>query len=80
MVTVNKSTVLPILVTTAALLTAGCGGRRRQGDTQASPSASTVNPSDMADQQAPPDRLVVDVKIQGGKVTPTNAQLRGDGQ
>ena len=30
----------------------------------------------MSDQQAPPDRLVIDVTIQGGKVTPTNAQLQ----
>ncbi|MGZ5394185.1 MAG: hypothetical protein ACXWEI_01565, partial [Mycobacterium sp.] len=29
----------------------------------------------MTDQQAPPDRLVVDVKIAGGNATPTNAQL-----
>ena len=29
----------------------------------------------MPDHQAPPDRLVVDVKIQGGNVTPSNAQL-----
>ena len=59
----------------AALLTAGCGGYGGQGDTQASPSETTVNPSDMADDQAPPARLVVDVMIQGGKVTPTNEQL-----
>ena len=31
-----------------------------------------MNPSDMADDQAAPARLVVDVMIQGGKVTPTN--------
>ena len=58
-----------------ALLTAGCGGSDGPGYTQASPSATTVNPSDMADDQAPPARLVVDVMIQGGKVTPTNEQM-----
>lgn len=73
--TLRSTTVLPIFITTAALLTAGCGGDGSQGDTQATPSASTVNPSDMTDQQAPSDRLVVDVKIAGGNVTPTNAQL-----
>lgn len=73
--TVRKATVLSIFITTAALLTAGCGGDGGRGDTQAAPSASTVNPSDMTDQQAPPERLVVDVKIAGGNVTPTNAQL-----
>jgi hypothetical protein len=74
-VTRRKATVLPIFITTAALLTSGCGGDGSQGDTKADPSASTVKPSDMTDQQAPPDRLVVDVKIAGGNVTPTNAQL-----
>lgn len=29
----------------------------------------------MQDQQAPPDRLVIDVTIKGGEVNPTNAQL-----
>lgn len=71
----TKTTVLSIVITTA-LLVAGCsGGGEEQGDSQATPSVTTVNPSDMQDQQAPPDRLVVDVKIQGGNVTPTNAQL-----
>lgn len=70
----TKTTVLSIVLT-SALLVAGCGGNDEQGDGQATPSVATVNPSDMQDQQAPPDRLVVDVKIQGGNVTPTNAQL-----
>ena len=69
----NKSVVLGTLVT-AALLTAGCGSDG-PGHTQASPSQTTVNPSDMADDQAPPERLVVDVMIQDGKVTPTNEQV-----
>lgn len=29
----------------------------------------------MTDAQAPPERLVIDVTIEGGEVTPTNAQL-----
>jgi hypothetical protein len=29
----------------------------------------------MTDQQAPPSRLVIDVTIKGGEVTPTNAQF-----
>jgi sporulation-control protein spo0M len=64
---VNKSVVLATFLT-AALLTAGCGGSN-------GPSETTVNPPDMADDQAPPKRLVVDVMIQGGKVTPTNEQV-----
>ena len=30
----------------------------------------------MTDAQAPPERLVVDVTIEGGEVTPVNEQLR----
>ena len=63
------------LLAAAALFVAGCGGNESSSDSGAAPSATTVNPSDMQDQQAPPDRLVVDIKIQGGNVTPTNAQL-----
>lgn len=62
-----------------ALLLAGCGGGGGSGTAQsssASPSASTVNPSDMQNDQAPPDRLVIDVTIKGGEVNPTNAQLQ----
>ncbi|WP_099040500.1 hypothetical protein [Mycobacterium neglectum] len=70
----RSATVLSIFVT-VAFLAAGCGGGESLSGTQASSSASTVNPSDVTDQQAPADRLVVDVKIAGGTVTPTNEQL-----
>ena len=30
----------------------------------------------MSNEQAPPNRLVIDVDIKGGNVTPTNAQLK----
>ncbi|MFI5506033.1 hypothetical protein ACIA48_01080 [Mycobacterium sp. NPDC051804] len=70
----RKTTALAILVITA-LFVAGCGSDESQSDSPATSSATTVNPSDMQDHQAAPDRLVVDVKIQGGNVTPTNAQL-----
>jgi hypothetical protein len=60
---------------TTALLAAGCSGDPGQVSTQGGPSATTVNPSDMEDHQAPPARLVVDVTIKGGNVTPTNEQL-----
>ena len=71
----NKTTALSLLIT-AALLVAGCSSSEFPSDSEATPSVTTVNPSDMTDQQAAPDRLVVDVKIQGGNVTPTNAQLK----
>ena len=60
-----------LAVAAAALITAGCGG----GSDTSADSPSTVSPSDMSNEQAPPERLVVDVTIAGGTVTPTNAQL-----
>jgi sporulation-control protein spo0M len=61
-----------------ALLTAGCGGGSNNSGQASSgaPSASTVSPSDMQNQQAPPDRLDINVTIKGGQVNPTNAQLQ----
>jgi hypothetical protein len=70
-------------LTATALITAGCGGSN--GSDNASSSApgsasssqpSTVGPSDMSNEQAPPARLVIDVEIKGGNVTPTNEQLQ----
>ncbi|HJT93077.1 MAG TPA: hypothetical protein VJ777_14270 [Mycobacterium sp.] len=58
----------------AALLVAGCGGSDSSESASASPSASTVSPSDMSNEQAPPNRLVLEVTIKGGAVTPTNEQ------
>jgi sporulation-control protein spo0M len=66
------------LLATGALLLAGCGGGGESGNAQSSsttPSKTTVNPSDMQNEQAPPDRLLIDVTIKGGEVNPTNAQL-----
>jgi sporulation-control protein spo0M len=60
----------------AALITAGCGGSDGGDSTPASPSPSTVSPSDMSNEQAPPSRLEVEVTIKGGTVTPTNEQLQ----
>jgi len=61
-----------LAATAAAVLLAGCGGTSESGPT-ASPSPGAPS---LTDAQAPPDRLVVDVTIEGGEVTPTNAQLR----
>jgi hypothetical protein len=68
-----------VAVTTAALLSAGCGGSNGSDNasgTASSSQPSTVNPSDMSNEQAPPTRLVIDVTIKGGNVTPTNEQLQ----
>jgi hypothetical protein len=86
----NKFTTLFATAATllAVLVTAGCGGSSGAGSGAGSsgsspatsapnPSATTVDPSQMTDQQQPPNRLVIDVTIKGGDVTPTNAQLQG---
>lgn len=55
-----------------AILVAGCGGDKTTDE------ANTTNPTAvpaMTDDQAPPQRLAVDVTIKGGTVTPTNEQL-----
>ncbi len=67
------------LLAAAALLAAGCGGgggSENAKNSSTSPSATTINPSDMPNVQAPPDRLLIDVTIKGGEVNPTNAQLQ----
>jgi hypothetical protein len=65
--------------TATALITAGCGGSTGS-ETPTSTSGAPATPSatdapQLSDQQAPPDRLVIDVTIRGGEVTPTNAQF-----
>lgn len=78
----DHRTLRIFLVTAAALLAAACGGggggsHDGHDSAGAAPSASTISPSDMTDQQQPPSRLTIDVAIAGGNVTPTNAQLQG---
>jgi hypothetical protein len=66
-------------LTAAALITAGCGGSDGTDNASGSASSSppsTIGPSDMSNDQAPPRRLAIDVDIKGGNVTPTNAQLQ----
>lgn len=77
--TVRRPYPIIIVTTAAALLVGACGGSQSGGDaaSSASPSASAVSPSDLPDQQQPPNRLTIDVNIAGGQVTPTNAQLQG---
>ena len=64
-------------MTAAALLLAACGSSESTDTANTSPSASNVSPSDMTDQQRPPDRMTIDITIEGGNVTPTNEQLQG---
>jgi hypothetical protein len=69
-----------LIVTAAALITAGCGGSNSSdnatGSAAPSNQPSTVSPSDMSNEQAPPARLTIDVDIKGGNVTPANQQLQ----
>ncbi len=64
-----------LAVTAATLLLAGCG-TGESGDTAT--SSGSVNPSAMTDAQAPPEQLVIDVTIKGGKVSPADEQLQAD--
>jgi hypothetical protein len=78
--TLNQTTLTTLTaLTAAALITAGCGGST-SSDTATSGSSAPATPSStaapqMSDQQEPPARLVIDVTIKGGEVTPTNAQF-----
>jgi sporulation-control protein spo0M len=72
----NRDIRLLVLSAAGVLLIAGCGGSDNSAQGSSSSSQpSTVSPSDMQNQQAPPDRLQIDVTIKCGEVNPTNAQL-----
>lgn len=53
----------------------GCGASTESAATSSNSASSTSIPQ-LSDQQSPPEQLVVDVTIKGGKVTPTNEQLQ----
>ena len=77
----TTQTTLAALTVATALLLAGCGDSTDSGATSSSSpaaggSASSTSIPQLSDQQAPPEQLVVDVTIKGGKVTPTNEQLQ----
>ncbi|WP_428367290.1 hypothetical protein [Mycolicibacterium sp.] len=55
----------------AAVALAGCGGNG-EGPQQDPPA---IDPAQMTDAQAAPQRLVLDVTVEGSAVTPVNAQL-----
>jgi hypothetical protein len=60
-----------VLAAAVAVLLAGCGGDKSAEET----TSNAAQPS-MTDAQAAPQRLVLDVTIKGGTVTPTNEQLQ----
>jgi ABC-type glycerol-3-phosphate transport system substrate-binding protein len=68
-----------LVLTAAALFTAGCGGSNSPTNatgTAATSQPTTINPTEMSNVQAPPNQLVVEATIKDGKVTPTNQQLK----
>lgn len=68
-----RTLIAATVVSAAAMLaTAGCSGSTEE---PAAPSAATAAPA-LSDQQAPPERVVIDVTIAGGQVTPVNQQVR----
>ncbi|CDO07916.1 hypothetical protein C1S82_07455 [Mycolicibacterium cosmeticum] len=63
-----------------ALVVAGCGGAPSSETTGTSAPTGSANTGsaapEMTDQQSPPERVVIDVTIAGGNVTPTNQQVQ----
>jgi hypothetical protein len=81
--TLNQTNLNPNLkkltaLAAVALIAAGCGGSTSSNTSStsgASPAPSSTGAPQLSDQQTPPSRLVIDVTIKGGEVTPTNAQF-----
>jgi hypothetical protein len=68
-----RTLIAATVVSTAAMLvTAGCSDST---EGPAAQSAATAAPA-LSDQQAPPERVVIDVTIKDGQVTPVNQQVR----
>lgn len=63
-----------VALSAAALITAGCGGSADDAPGSAAPSTPSAA-TDLTDQQAPPAEPTLEITIEGGEVTPTNAQL-----
>lgn len=68
-------TRLLVLAAAAALLIAGCGGNKSEDAGTGSSGAAAPAPTSLTDDQAPPQRMEIDVSIKNGTVTPTNEQL-----
>lgn len=64
------------IVAAVALLATGCGGSKDTDSEPSTPGQSTVGASDMSEQPRPTDRVTIDITIEGGEVTPTNAQVQ----
>ena len=63
------------VLTATMLATAGCSDSTEEPAHRSGTPAATAAPA-LSDQQAPPERVVIDVTIAGGQVTPVNQQVR----
>lgn len=61
-----------VVLTGAVLATAGCTSSAGE---RADRSSATAAPA-LSDQQAPPERVVIDVTIKNGQATPVNQQVQ----
>jgi len=62
-----------VVLTGAALAGAGCSSPAEEpADRSGTPAAAPA----LSDRQAPPARVVIDVTISGGQVTPVNQQVQ----
>ncbi len=64
-----------IVLATAALISVGCSSRPADRPEETAQPAPSAVPS-LTDQQAAPQRVLLEVTIAGGQVTPTNEQLQ----
>lgn len=68
--------VRTLIVATGAMLgAAGCSTSADDPGTASGAPSATAAPA-LSDQQAPPDRVVIEVTISGGQVTPVNQQVQ----
>jgi hypothetical protein len=63
------------VLTGALLLTSGCSRSTEQPADRSAAPAATAAPAP-SDQKSPPERVVIDVTISGGQVTPVNQQVQ----
>lgn len=71
----RKQITTLVVLSAATLAGAGCSDPVEQPAAQTGAPAITAAPT-LSDQQAPPQRVVIDVTIADGKVAPVNQQMQ----
>lgn len=69
-----RTLIATTIMVTGAVLT-GCSTSADDSGTASGAPSATAAPA-LTDQQAPPDRVVIDVTISDGQVTPVNLQVQ----